>query len=136
MFRISRFFDRKLEDNEAQAKAVKHIFQGSSSPAPYIVFGPPGTGKTVTMVEAIKQVYRYKENSKLLVCAPSNSASDLLAERIVTHVEKRHVLRIHALSRSVRDLPETIKVNSVPRRLNCSCLFTSFFCRLTTQLSL
>jgi len=36
--------------------AIKHIVAGTSRPAPFLVFGPPGTGKTVTIVEAMKQV--------------------------------------------------------------------------------
>ena len=51
-----RWFDRKLQANAEQCRAVTHIMTGMSRPAPYLIFGPPGTGKTVTMVEAIKQV--------------------------------------------------------------------------------
>lgn len=49
-------YNRNIERNPEQLTAVKHIVAGSSLPAPYLVHGPPGTGKTVTIVEAIKQV--------------------------------------------------------------------------------
>lgn len=55
VFLIS-LFDRKLQENVEQYTAVCNIVAGVSKPAPYLVFGPPGTGKTVTLVEAIKQV--------------------------------------------------------------------------------
>ena len=53
---VISLFDRSLEQNYEQYTAVCNIVAGVSKPAPYLVFGPPGTGKTVTMVEAIKQV--------------------------------------------------------------------------------
>ena len=48
------WYDRSL--NSEQKTAVENIVHGTSRPAPYIVFGPPGTGKTVTITEAIRQV--------------------------------------------------------------------------------
>ena len=51
-----RFYNAKLHDNKEQEQAVRNIVAGTSRPVPYLVFGPPGTGKTVTIVEAIKQV--------------------------------------------------------------------------------
>ncbi|XP_069617839.1 helicase MOV-10 [Ranitomeya imitator] len=102
-------FDRKLENNEQQYMAVKSIVSGLSRPAPYLIFGPPGTGKTVTLVEAIKQVLKNIPGCHILACAPSNSASDLLCERLMAHIDNKDVYRIMASSRDFRLVPEKIK---------------------------
>ncbi|KAI9530694.1 hypothetical protein NQZ68_000185 [Dissostichus eleginoides] len=107
-----RLFDRKLEGNQEQYKAVQHIVNGSSKPAPYLVFGPPGTGKTVTVVEAIKQIEKMQATCHILACAPSNSAADLLCMKILQHVEKHKVFRMYASSRDPNYVPEEVKACS------------------------
>lgn len=42
--------------NENQKLAVRRILSGDCRPLPYVLFGPPGTGKTVTIIEAVLQV--------------------------------------------------------------------------------
>jgi helicase MOV-10 len=54
-FRTS-WVNKLIAENPQQRQAVQNIINGTSLPAPYLLFGPPGTGKTVTLVEAIKQV--------------------------------------------------------------------------------
>ncbi|NXN00001.1 SDE3 helicase, partial [Sylvia borin] len=103
-----RWFNRKLETNEEQRKAVTHIVTGTSRPAPYLIFGPPGTGKTVTMVEAIKQVWTYFKDARILACAPSNSAADLLCQCLIKDIAPRHVYRLIASSRNYREVPPDI----------------------------
>ena len=71
-------FNESIRENKEQLSAVFHILNGTSFPVPYIVFGPPGTGKTVTVVEAIKQVWNEMPRSRIVVAAPSNTAADLL----------------------------------------------------------
>uniref|UniRef100_A0A3B3ZVT4 RNA helicase n=1 Tax=Periophthalmus magnuspinnatus TaxID=409849 RepID=A0A3B3ZVT4_9GOBI len=115
-----KLFDRKLEKNPEQYRAVQHIVAGSSKPAPYLVFGPPGTGKTVTVVEAIKQIEKCKANCHILACAPSNSAADLLCKKIRDHVDVSSVFRMYASSHDPMLVPEEIKVSLV------ICTSTSF----------
>jgi superfamily I DNA/RNA helicase len=53
---VCRFINPLIQQNPEQQTAVRNIVLGTSRPSPYIIFGPPGTGKTVTVVEAILQV--------------------------------------------------------------------------------
>ena len=46
-----------------------------------VVHGPPGTGKTTTLIAAIEQAVIAQQ--RILVCAPSNAAVDLLVEKLV-----------------------------------------------------
>lgn len=46
-----------------------------------VVHGPPGTGKTTTLVEAISETLR--RESQVLVCAQSNMAVDWISEQLV-----------------------------------------------------
>uniref|UniRef100_A0A672P2P1 RNA helicase n=1 Tax=Sinocyclocheilus grahami TaxID=75366 RepID=A0A672P2P1_SINGR len=103
-----RLFDQKLDNNLEQKTAVCNIVAGTSKPAPYLVFGPPGTGKTVTIVEAIKQVEKNIPDAYILACAPSNSAADQLCEKLITseHVDSRKIYRLYASSRNPKVIPK------------------------------
>ena len=61
--------------NESQNEALKAI---CSAEDVAIVHGPPGTGKTTTLVESMAEVLR--EEKQIMVCAPSNAATDHLAK--------------------------------------------------------
>lgn len=74
--------------NESQSKSVDKILSANELA---IVHGPPGTGKTTTLIQAIKALIK-QENQKILVVAPSNTAVDLLSEKLSE--EGLNVLRV------------------------------------------
>lgn len=59
------------------------ITKALSSKNVFLLHGPPGTGKTTTVVEIILQ--EVKRGSKILACAASNIAVDNIVERLVPH---------------------------------------------------
>ncbi len=63
--------------NDSQQKALAKI---TASPDVAFIHGPPGTGKTTTLVESIRQTISMEK--QVLVCAPSNAAIDLLVEKL------------------------------------------------------
>ncbi|MFT5915495.1 MAG: superfamily I DNA and/or RNA helicase [Flammeovirgaceae bacterium] len=73
--------------NESQNLAIRNILNAKDIA---IIHGPPGTGKTTTIVQAIKQTLQHEK--QVLVCAPSNTAVDLLTEKLAEKGLK--VLRI------------------------------------------
>uniref|UniRef100_A0A8C7F5C9 RNA helicase n=1 Tax=Oncorhynchus kisutch TaxID=8019 RepID=A0A8C7F5C9_ONCKI len=101
-------FNRQLENNPEQHAAIQRIVSGASKPAPYLVFGPPGTGKTITLVEAMNQLNRVDPLCHILACAPSNSASDLLCERLLGHMDPHCVYRLYASSRPLSTVPQNL----------------------------
>uniref|UniRef100_A0A4W6FNH5 RNA helicase n=1 Tax=Lates calcarifer TaxID=8187 RepID=A0A4W6FNH5_LATCA len=103
------FFNPNL--NPPQREAVKRILAGECRPTPYVLFGPPGTGKTVTLIEAILQVYHFLPSSRVLVCTPSNSAADLICLRLHDSgfLHAASLARVNASCRQGESIPEVLR---------------------------
>uniref|UniRef100_A0A4W6DX85 Immunoglobulin mu DNA binding protein 2 n=1 Tax=Lates calcarifer TaxID=8187 RepID=A0A4W6DX85_LATCA len=79
------FFNLNLDDSQREAVSF-----ALSQRELAVIHGPPGTGKTTTVVEIILQAV--KQGQKVLCCAPSNVAVDNLVERLARC--KAKVLRL------------------------------------------
>ena len=86
---------------------------------PFIIFGPPGTGKTSTLVEYILQVVASAKARGIsagaavliLVAAPSNAAVDEISRRLVEQdgpLAPRDLMRVNAYNRDPRTVPESL----------------------------
>ena len=84
-FTLPGFRNQNL--NESQQQAVVAIIQNEDIA---IVHGPPGTGKTTTLIEAI--IHLINTGEKILVSAPSNTAVDNIAKGLIA--EAVRVLRV------------------------------------------
>ncbi|XP_052765877.1 helicase with zinc finger domain 2-like isoform X2 [Mya arenaria] len=71
--------------NPDQMAAVRHIVaERTGYTPPFVLFGPFGTGKTETIAQATMVLLKETQNTKILICAQSNSAADLY---IVKHLD-------------------------------------------------
>ncbi|CAO3620166.1 unnamed protein product [Mucor fragilis] len=91
------FFDDTL--NDSQKEAVRFAL---GSPEVALIHGPPGTGKTYTLVEIIRQL-SVNHNKRVLVCGPSNISVDNLVERLA-----QHRLNIVRVGHPARVLPSVV----------------------------
>ena len=70
--------------NKEQRHAVAAVICGAGRAAPYGIHGPPGTGKTVTLVSLAVEIRNAYPKSRLLCCAPQNYSADLLCSALAT----------------------------------------------------
>ncbi len=73
--------------NEVQNNALSEVLQAADLS---IIHGPPGTGKTTTLIQSIKQVVKLEK--QVLVTAPSNAGVDVMVEKLAE--EGVNVLRL------------------------------------------
>lgn len=64
--------------NLSQNRALRHVLSAEDLA---VIHGPPGTGKTTTLVQAIRLTL--EKEKQVLVCAPTNAAVDLLTEKLM-----------------------------------------------------
>jgi ATP-dependent RNA/DNA helicase IGHMBP2 len=91
------FIPKNKNLNPSQMEAISNIIHSEDIA---MVYGPPGTGKTTTLVEAIVQLAKKQE--QILVTAASNSAVDLLVDKL--HSTDLRVVRIGNISRVHEDI--------------------------------
>lgn len=74
--------------NEPQQDAIRFALANDIC----IIHGPPGTGKTYTLIELIQQLC--DKGQRILVCGPSNMAVDTILERLAKVLPGNLLLRI------------------------------------------
>ncbi|KAL8727489.1 MAG: hypothetical protein Q9166_006013 [cf. Caloplaca sp. 2 TL-2023] len=110
------WFDRYLNHEQkcmalltCDQKAVDGVLSRSYGNIPFLVNGPPGTGKTKTIVEIVTQMAFDPDNEgAILVCAPSDSAADTLALRLRNHFEPKVMFRLNDFSRTFAEVPQEL----------------------------
>ncbi|KAH7327649.1 P-loop containing nucleoside triphosphate hydrolase protein [Rhizoctonia solani] len=102
-------YNNTIGANVEQRSAITRVIQLPPGSPPFIIFGPPGTGKTVTVVECISQILNDK-TTRILACAPSNSACDLIAQRLIQlrGLLTSELFRLNALGRLRITLPDDL----------------------------
>nr|CEG05454.1 unnamed protein product [Fusarium clavum] len=103
--------------NESQNKAIQLSL---ASPLLYL-WGPPGTGKTATIVEMICALQIADESVRILVTAPTHNAVDNVIRRYIARLEKQPLGR-ESEPNVVRVSTEVRKVADDLRRYTCDAM--------------
>ncbi|KAF1977414.1 P-loop containing nucleoside triphosphate hydrolase protein [Bimuria novae-zelandiae CBS 107.79] len=108
---LRKVTQRALFDSEVnyeQAHAVNSICINDYGCLPYLISGPPGTGKTKTIVETAMQLLNSHVTDHILICAPSESAADTLALRLKEYLSKTQLLRLNGPWRADNEVPAAL----------------------------
>lgn len=95
--------------NLEQIMFVEAVIRTVLNPFPILLWGPPGTGKTSTICEAILDLLASDGSARVLACCPSNASVDVLCERLAERgVTKSVMIRLNARSRRAAEVARTV----------------------------
>ncbi|KAK9332581.1 P-loop containing nucleoside triphosphate hydrolase protein [Lipomyces starkeyi] len=97
------WYDKDL--NYEQQRAIDSILKRNYGDVPFLISGPPGTGKTKTMVELALQLVRVSPRCHILLCAPSDAAADTLALRLRLRLNNKELFRLNHFTRAFAEVP-------------------------------
>ena len=115
--------------NDEQQKLISMVTV-SQGPRAVLLWGPPGTGKTTTVVAAIAETLGRVPNAKILVCTPSNEAADVVVERLLTFATQPEqcprlvaaltpqlLIRVNGMMRQEKSIPSGLVPFSFPDKM-------------------
>ena len=100
-----RFTPVDQQLNHEQLRAVDSVTAKNYGVVPFLIHGPPGTGKTKTLVEIVLQLLSQRTAKHILVCAPSDPAADTITERLKSTLKPSDMLRLCPASRTFAEVP-------------------------------
>lgn len=99
-------FDHAI--NYEQAHAVNDVCGNDYGTLPYLISGPPGTGKTKTLVEITLQLLNTTKVAHIIICAPSEAAADTLALRLKDYLDPTQLFRLNRPGRADIEVPREL----------------------------
>jgi DNA polymerase III delta prime subunit len=104
--------------NQQQEKAINEIldwcsinryFTTYAAPMPpFVLFGPPGTGKTSVVIETILRILQRFPGKRILACAPSEAAADVMALRLISSLSSKCLHRLNWWQRLLTSVPANL----------------------------
>ncbi|KAL1431374.1 hypothetical protein MTO96_014226 [Rhipicephalus appendiculatus] len=93
----SRFKENfNIEQEQVISSAVSAVRVHGSEPRIVILHGPPGTGKTHTLVGMVTEILHHNSRQTMLIVAPSNAAVDEIGRRLLAHRQQQYRQKVPA----------------------------------------
>lgn len=107
---VISWYDPHLNTEQKDAVAAIALTPSrmQSHRTPFLIAGPPGTGKTKTIVEMALQILQHQPLARVLLVAPSPTAADTLAFRLAAHLQPDQMIRINDQGRTFAEVPQSL----------------------------
>jgi len=103
--RGAEYLPAMLASATAEKAKKRSLRRDGRRPPPFLLSGAFGTGKTRTMVEAVWQTLRTDPDARILLCSETNSAADLIVEKLAEVLEPKDMLRLVHSHRNIMSVP-------------------------------